>query len=71
MLFLILTLTSMTYSTNTDQRSVGLEFAASQIANGPRWDVIAPADADIAPPGYFIICCLFLEISHIVLPEQQ
>jgi hypothetical protein len=40
------------------QRSVGLEFTQSPIINGHTWNVTAPADADIAPPGYYMLFVL-------------
>jgi hypothetical protein len=47
---------SMTHSTDTDQRSVGLSFTAS-IGNN-NWLVTPPADADIAPPGLYMLFVL-------------
>lgn len=54
----LIRLASMTHSTDTDQRSVGLVFTQSPIINGHTWSVTAPADADIAPPGYYMLFVL-------------
>jgi hypothetical protein len=58
MLIIILRLASMTHSTDTDQRSVGLTFVQHPYINHHTWSVTAPADADIAPPGYYMLFVL-------------
>lgn len=56
----LIRLASMTHSTDTDQRSVGLEFteAPSQPNGDKNWLVTSPADADIAPPGLYMLFVL-------------
>jgi galactose oxidase len=51
---------SMTHSLDTDQRSVGLVFteAPSQPNGDKTWLVTAPTDADIAPPGLYMLFVL-------------
>ncbi len=51
---------SVTHSTDTDQRSVGLVFteAPNQPIGEITWNVNAPADADIAPPGLYMLFVL-------------
>ena len=39
-----------------DQRSVGLDFRETNATNG--WRVQAPANADIAPPGMYMLFVL-------------
>jgi hypothetical protein len=60
MLILIVHFGSMTHSLDTDQRSVGLEFteAPSQPNGDKTWLVATPADADIAPPGLYLLFVL-------------
>jgi galactose oxidase len=52
----LIRISSMTHSTDTDQRSVGLSFTPG-IGNN-NWLVTAPADADIAPPGLYMLFVL-------------
>lgn len=49
---------SMTHSTDTDQRSVGLSFTAGPQNHVYPYNVSAPADADIAPPGLYMLFVL-------------
>ena len=58
MLILIIRLASMTHSTDTDQRSVGLSFTPGPQNHVYPYNVPAPADADIAPPGLYMLFVL-------------
>ncbi|MDO8550354.1 MAG: DUF1929 domain-containing protein, partial [Ignavibacteria bacterium] len=49
---------SMTHSTDTDQRSVGLSFTQGPVNSGYTWNVTTPADGDIAPPGLYMLFVL-------------
>ena len=47
-----------THATDMDQRSVGLDFTETNPTNGHSWRVQAPANADIAPPGMYMLFVL-------------
>ncbi|MEK9138359.1 MAG: galactose oxidase early set domain-containing protein [Bacteroidota bacterium] len=47
-----------THATDMDQRSVGLAFTSGPLNGAYPWDVTAPADEDIAPPGWYMLFVL-------------
>lgn len=47
-----------THATNMDQRSIGLAFSATNPTNGPSWNVTASANANVAPPGMYMLFVL-------------
>lgn len=58
MLILIIRLASMKHSTDTDQRSVGLCFTPGPQNHVYPYNIPAPANANIAPPGYYMLFVL-------------
>ena len=54
----LIRLGATTHATDMDQRSVGLDFTETNPTNGPSWRVQAPATADIAPPGMYMLFVL-------------
>jgi len=54
----LIRLSSVTHSTNFEQRSVGLSFQTGPINGIYPWSVTAPANANIAPPGYYMLFVL-------------
>lgn len=50
-----------THSRDMDQRSVGLSFSQEDPTNGHTWDVAAPADGNVAPPGLYMLFVLRAE----------
>lgn len=54
----LIRLGSLTHSTEMDQRSVGLTFSAGDPNGTNPYTVNAPANANIAPPGYYMLFVL-------------
>lgn len=54
----LIRLGATTHAQDMDQRSVGLAFTQTNPNNGPTWSVTAPADANVAPPGLYMLFVL-------------
>jgi len=54
----LIRLSSLTHSTNFEQRSIGLSFQQGPINGQYPWNVVPPANANIAPPGYYMLFVL-------------
>lgn len=54
----LIRLSSVTHSTNFEQRSVGLSYVAGPINGDYPYSVTTPANSNIAPPGYYMLFVL-------------
>lgn len=56
--FTLVRLSSVTHSTNADQRLVEISFAAETNGGAGTYRLTTPANANIAPPGYYMLFAL-------------